>query len=146
MVFPFPALPLSQRRGREHFDFPILCEMVAITIANITTCIGLLLVCHSAYSCLHYRSLELVVDRGGGSTISSRGMNGTSAPPMDVILEVFVGFLLCLCGQLVSIGPLVEINKSSSTTKPIVAPMYKSRVFDIYNTRRHGGEKKITKK
>jgi hypothetical protein len=119
--------------------------MVAITIANITTCLGLLLVCHSAYSCLHYRSLELVLDRPVGSTISSTGSgrNGTSAPPMDVILEVLVGFLLCLCGQLVSIGPLVEINKSSSTTKQIVAPTYKSRVFDVYNTRRHGGGKKL---
>lgn len=108
--------------------------MVAITIANIVTCIGFFLVGHSAYSCLHYRSLEMVVDKGKSSV--SSGLNFTSAPPADVILEVLVGFILCLCGQLVSIGPLVEINKSSSTTKQIVAPTYKSRVFDIYNTRR----------
>jgi hypothetical protein len=66
-------------------------------------------------------------------------MYGTSAPPIDAVLAVVVGFTLSLCDQLVSLGLLVKVktDKSSSSAKQIAAPTYKSRVFDIYNTRRY---------
>jgi hypothetical protein len=66
-------------------------------------------------------------------------MYGTSAPPIDAFLEVLVGFTLSLCDQLVSIGLLVKIktDKSSSSAKQIAAATYKSRVLEIYNTRRY---------
>ena len=104
-----------------------------VAISFVITCIGSVLVLHSAYSCLHFRSL--VEDE-------------SLVPPIDVLIEVLLGFLLCLIGSLVYIGPLLPIHtKSDTKSVELVAPPYRSRDFDMYSTRLKvlaGLEKKIS--
>ena len=59
--------------------------------------------------------------------------HSTSTPPLDVVLEVLLGFSLCALGQLAS-GPFLEVRAKISGGG-IAAPMYRSRDFDIYNNR-----------
>ena len=56
---------------------------------------------------------------------------------MDVVIEVFLGFMLCLAGQLLC-GSFHEVRKSGSSSGKggeIVAPAYRTRDFDLFNTR-----------
>lgn len=106
-------------------------RMASISGKSILTTIGSLLILHAAYSCLHYRSLAVAAD-----------LPDTSSPPADVVVEVIFGFFSCLVGQLlcgpfhqvrVSGGPLLgSIRKSRAE---IVAPAYRTRDFDLFNTR-----------
>eukprot|EP00956_Cyclotella_meneghiniana_P008119 scaffold10804_cov53-Cyclotella_meneghiniana.AAC.1 len=64
------------------------------------TALGTVLILHSTYSCLQYRSLAIAAD-----------LPDTSSPPMDVVIEVLTGFLLCLAGQLMC-GTFHEVRRS----------------------------------
>lgn len=115
--------------------------MSSLSGNSILTTVGCLLILHSAYSCLHYRSLALVAD-----------LNDTSSPPVDVIIEVILGFGTCLVGQLmcgpfhrvrVTGGPLLgglPKTKGSGDCQyryhihgEIVAPVYRTRDFDLFS-------------
>lgn len=106
---------------------------------SILTTLGCLLIIHSAYSCLHYRSLTLVAD-----------LPDTSSPPIDVSIEVILGFVTCLAGQLMCgpfhkvrviggplLGGLPQSKKSGNShgyiQGEIVAPIYRTRDFDLFN-------------
>ncbi|KAL7534878.1 hypothetical protein ACHAXR_010104 [Thalassiosira sp. AJA248-18] len=86
---------------------------------------------HSAYSCLHYRSLAMAAD-----------LPDTSSPPVDVVIEVFLGFILSLVGQLLC-GPFHEVRVSNGSLlgaiqksrDGIIAPAYRTRDFDLFTTR-----------
>ena len=54
---------------------------------------------------------------------------------MDVLLEVTCAFFLCLLGQLIQMGPLLEIQANAINRREIMAPPYLTRDFDSYNTR-----------
>lgn len=91
---------------------------------------GVVFLLHAAYSSLHYRSL-LVVDE-------------TVVLPMDILLEVGIGFLLLLGGQLIKTGSLVAVvtttsssggKNNSKSVVQLMAPSYRSRDFDIYSNR-----------
>jgi hypothetical protein len=88
--------------------------------SSILTVVGILVILHSALSCLHYRSLvaDLVV-------VSEDDEH--SIPPLDVKVEVIAGFLLTLIGQLLSVGALRDIKSAGIST-----PQYITRDFDIY--------------
>ena len=68
----------------------------------------------------------------------------TSSPPVDVVIEVFLGFILCLVGQL-SCGPFHEVRVSggpmlggidrSRVREEIISPAYRTRDFDLFTTR-----------
>ena len=117
-----------------------------INISKQLTTIGALLILHSTYSCLHYRSLAIA---------ANLLPDITSTPPLDVILEVFLGFTLCLIGQLTCYGPFHQVrHKSAGGTAllaqdveilrsgngrwvmdEIIAPEYRTRDYDYFNTR-----------
>lgn len=78
---------------------------------------GIILILHSAFSCLHYRGL--VVD-----------LSSAEIPPMDVKVEVIIGFFLVLAGQLVGVGPLRPIVGGKKRV-----PQYVTRDFDHYQHR-----------
>ncbi|KAL3761382.1 hypothetical protein ACHAW5_004995 [Stephanodiscus triporus] len=110
--------------------------MTSLSGNSTLTTIGALLILHSTYSCLHYRSLAIAAD-----------LPDTSSPPADVVVEVFMGFALCLAGQLmcgpfhmvrVSGGPLlgaIRKNRGGRLRREIIAPAYRTRDFDLFNTR-----------
>eukprot|EP00585_Thalassiosira_rotula_P001405 CAMPEP_0196146416 /NCGR_PEP_ID=MMETSP0910-20130528/22975_1 /TAXON_ID=49265 /ORGANISM="Thalassiosira rotula, Strain GSO102" /LENGTH=122 /DNA_ID=CAMNT_0041408605 /DNA_START=170 /DNA_END=538 /DNA_ORIENTATION=- len=111
--------------------------MTSLTSTSILTTIGVLLILHSTYSCLHYRSLAIAAD-----------LPNTSSPPLDVVIEVILGFALCLIGQLLC-GPFHEVRVVSSggggsllgrsiekkSRGEIIAPAYRTRDFDLFTTR-----------
>ena len=100
--------------------------MTSLSAKSIITTIGAILLLHSTYSCLHYRSLAIIAD-----------IPDTSSPPLDVIIEVILAFVLCLVGQLMC-GTFHEVKVSSKGGKrrvEIVAPAYRTRDFDLFNTK-----------
>ena len=106
--------------------------------SSIFLTIGGLLLCHAAYSCLHYR--ELLRDLQDAGYEGSNSSDTTAAiimiPPLDVWAEIAVAFVIIL---------LAELNRSGSSLRPargakkkmtpLAAPIYRTREFDIYTTR-----------
>ena len=115
-----------------HFHLHTRITMTTTTSpGSILTTIGTLLILHSTYSCLHYRSLAMAADLP---------LSITSSPPLDVVVEVLVGFGMCLVGQLMMCGPFHEVRIASSKNdggkrREIVPPAYRSRDFDLFTTR-----------
>ena len=69
----------------------------------LTGC-GLLLVLHSAYSAVHYKSYM----RGKGMTVEANTV------PADVAVEVLIGFLMCLVGVTFNQGEFLPVKSSCS--------------------------------
>jgi len=86
------------------------------------TIFGVIFILHSAYSCLHYRSLFDATET-------------PKSPPMDVVIEVLTGFFMCLIGIFGSVGPFVEIKTTAANKVVLVSPPHRGRDFDIYSTR-----------
>eukprot|EP00578_Thalassiosira_sp_NH16_P008625 CAMPEP_0181122896 /NCGR_PEP_ID=MMETSP1071-20121207/25571_1 /TAXON_ID=35127 /ORGANISM="Thalassiosira sp., Strain NH16" /LENGTH=84 /DNA_ID=CAMNT_0023207923 /DNA_START=369 /DNA_END=623 /DNA_ORIENTATION=+ len=69
-------------------------------------------------------------------------LSDTSSPPLDVVIEVFLGFALCLVGQLLC-GPFHQVRTSGGSLlgsiqksrAEIIAPAYRTRDFDLFTTR-----------
>jgi hypothetical protein len=86
--------------------------------------IGVVLLLHAAYSCLHFRNL-----------VADLELSDLQIPPLDVVLECASGFLLLLMSQIfVSTTQLIPIRVTLQT-KSLVAPAYRTRDFDIYSNR-----------
>mmetsp|Transcript_33836 Transcript_33836/g.69078 ORF Transcript_33836/g.69078 Transcript_33836/m.69078 type:complete len:114 (-) Transcript_33836:397-738(-) len=100
--------------------------MASMSLQSAFSILGALLVMHSAYSCLHYRTLLI----SAGDVPPG---HSTTKPPPDVVVEVLVGFALCIIGQL-ACGPFLEVRASAGNGRAS-APPYRSRDFDIYNNR-----------
>mmetsp|Transcript_30780 Transcript_30780/g.46686 ORF Transcript_30780/g.46686 Transcript_30780/m.46686 type:complete len:103 (+) Transcript_30780:36-344(+) len=92
-----------------------------MSASSFLTFTGVLLILHSAISCLHFRGL--VADLNDVAE--------TIPTPLDVQIEVLLGFILCLVGQISGVGPLRNIKTSASVT----APIYITREFDTYRHR-----------
>ena len=124
--------------------------MSSSTLAFFLKGIGVLLMLHAAYSCMHYRSILQDLDLVLASTASDVGTDrdkdtpGEVAgeattvmiPPVDVYIEVVVAFAMIFFGELIGIGPLQSVELSNNDKrKPLAAPAYRTRDFDIYNNR-----------
>lgn len=93
--------------------------------------IGVVLLLHAAYSCLHFRNLAAELE-----------LSDLQIPPLDVALECASGFLLLLLSQIfVSTTQLVPITVALQT-KSLAAPAYQTRDFDIYSNRASAMKKK----
>jgi hypothetical protein len=90
--------------------------------------LGIVVLLHAAYSNLHYRSIL------SSSTLDllQYGINPTS-PPIDVVLEVLIGFSLCLVATLIGSGPFTKVIGEGRDQ--IKAPLHISRDFDLFCTR-----------
>ena len=127
---------------------------------------GAILMLHAAYSCMHYRSilqdLDLVTTSSSGSgsdgqhpdetETSSSSSETMMIPPIDVYIEVVVAFVLILLGELYGIGSLQSVelvvsaeNENEVKRKSLTAPAYRTRDFDIYNTRSKALLHRVTK-
>lgn len=96
------------------------------TIPTLLTTVGCLFLLHAAFSCLHYRGLleEFGVD-----------LQGRAVPPLDVMIEAVIGWSMCLVGQLTTVGPLRPTVTTGNKRTSLLAPMYMTRDFDVYNHR-----------
>lgn len=88
------------------------------------TTLGAVLMAHAALSTLHFRSI-----------LQDLEDVHEPIPPMDVYVELAVSFLLILMGQLMEMGRLQSVDVFSPHRKPLVAPAYRTRNFDIYQHR-----------
>ena len=89
--------------------------------------VGSVLMLHAAYSCLHYRGLLQDLDL----------QESVSIPPTDIYIEVAIAFASILIAELTSGGSLqsVDVTGGNKKRRPLVAPAYRTREFDIYANR-----------
>ena len=104
-----------------------------MSASTILLFIGSMLVLHAAYSCLLYR--ELVTDLEESGQIPSEAFVSTPSLPVDVLVELLVAFGLILCAELTRSGSGLQPVTSQTRKKPMMAPCYVSRDFDVYTTR-----------
>lgn len=76
---------------------------------------------HAAYSTLHFRSI-----------LQDLGDVNEPIPPLDVYLELLLSFVVLLVGELMAIGSLQSADVFAPNRKPLAAPLYRTRKFDIY--------------
>jgi hypothetical protein len=99
------------------------------SVSSLLTALGSVLILHAAYSCLHYRSILQDLDLEESFQI----------PPADVYVEVGLAFVVLLVGELLGVGSLqpveVTIKANQQKRRPMVAPNFKTRDFDIYANR-----------
>ena len=91
---------------------------------SLLTVLGVILMAHAAYSTLHFRSI-----------LQDLGDVDEPIPPLDVYLELALSFAMLLVGQLLDMGSLQSVDVSAKGRKPLVAPRYRTRKFDIYEYR-----------
>ena len=108
-----------------HFSFTM--------ISTSLTSAGALLLLHAAYSCLHYKSLLQELDISLDDISDKR-----SLPPYDVYVECALGLLVVFAGQL--LGPGAGswqpcITSGNTKRRPLAAPAFRTREFDIYADR-----------
>jgi hypothetical protein len=112
---------LVQRQALLTFTMP--------SVSSLLTALGSVLILHAAYSCLHYRSILQDLDLEESFQI----------PPADVYVEVGLAFVVLLVGELLGVGSLqpveVTIKANQQKRRPMVAPNFKTRDFDIYANR-----------
>ena len=106
-----------------------------ISVSQLFMVIGIIMVLHSAYSCLHYRELLRDLEESGFEDAAA--VESLPLPPMDVIVEVITGALLILISELVRTGSSLQpvTSKGGFRTRPVVAPAYRTREFDTYTSR-----------
>ena len=98
--------------------------------SRIITPLGIIILLHSAYSCLHYRSI--ISTSSLDDFLQEKGYN-VSSPPKDVIIEVLIGFICCLFGQLLQVGKFLPVVGSERVE--LRAPVHVTRDFDLFCTR-----------
>mmetsp|Transcript_6780 Transcript_6780/g.14154 ORF Transcript_6780/g.14154 Transcript_6780/m.14154 type:complete len:113 (-) Transcript_6780:92-430(-) len=97
--------------------------------------LGIVLILHSAYSCLHYRELLRDLEESG---LGEEEQEQHALPPVDVWVEVLTGALVVLFSELVRSGSSLQpvtAKGGGQKLKPMVAPAYRTRDFDIYTSR-----------
>jgi hypothetical protein len=98
-------------------------------VAKALFAIGAVLIIHAAFSCLHYRSLLKELGEEDASSASHK------LPPNDVWVQVIVGYLMVLLSELLRGGRSLRLINSVDQSRPLAAPVYRTRDFDIYATR-----------
>jgi hypothetical protein len=98
---------------------------------NFLSTIGVILLLHAAYSCLHYRMLLLDVGEDSAERLTQKA-------PWDVWVEVGLALVLVWMGELTRSGSaLYPVSNNTATVaqaprKTFMAPPYRTRDFDIY--------------
>jgi hypothetical protein len=100
--------------------------------SRIITPLGIIILLHSAYSCLHYRSIISSSALLDHDFLLEKGYNEAS-PPTDVIIEVIVGFVCCLFGQILAVGNFIPVVGNGRVQ--LRAPAHVSTDFDLFCTR-----------
>ena len=97
------------------------------SLSSLLMGVGSVLLLHAAYSCLHYRGLLQDFDL----------QESVSIPPVDIYIEVGIAFASILIAELTSGGSLqtVDVTGGNKKRRPLVAPAYRTREFDIYANR-----------
>ena len=97
-------------------------------MTKLITYLGIITLLHSAYSCLHYRSILST------SNLDETDLNlDPSKPPQDVVIECMLGFALCLMGQILGAGEFLPIIGEGR--REVKAPALVGRDFDLFSTR-----------
>lgn len=107
---------------------------------------GTILLLHASYASTQYRELLQELEESAIDETSFI-LSTQQKIPLDVWVEVIVGFMSLLVSELTRGGsnlrPIHKTNTNSSSTtrnknesdEPLMAPIYRTRDFDIYSTR-----------
>ena len=127
----------------------VVVAVTAVTMLSTScTVLGTMLLLHAAYSCLHFKALLQELDIPLDDTTNNNTI-GTRIPPSDVVVECVLGLLMIFVGQLLESGgspwqPCMTTTTTSTTTtktsstrrrRPLAAPAFRTRDFDIYADR-----------
>jgi hypothetical protein len=118
-----------------HWKSTSLHYNTIITMGYLLMAFGTLVLIHATFSCLHYRSLLLELDDAEAES--------HPLPPMDVWVEIVAGFLILLLAELTrngsSLQPVSNATPFGAAKKrPLMAPAFRTRDFDIYAGRCKG--------
>jgi hypothetical protein len=117
--------------------------------------LSIVLILHAAFSLQHYRALmqDILEDNASlpNSLISTTTTTGAAAVqhkdhdiathiaiPLDIWLEISIGYGILVVSELWSRGSMQPVLSKGRRPRPIVAPVYRTRDFDIYETRARG--------
>jgi hypothetical protein len=100
---------------------------IAETFGSILTWTGILMLLHAGYSAHHHRRLILLM--GAAEIVDS--------PPIDVIIEALLAFLIILIGKLFPIK-LIPVRYSKKTNKKKWEASYGTPHFTTLNSRLKG--------
>ncbi|KAG4913415.1 hypothetical protein AAZX31_19G169000 [Glycine max] len=90
-------------------------------LALIVGLLGLLILFHAAYSTIQYRGLLKITEEE------------FSGPPFDVVIELFLGLLLCFWAALTAPGKFLSIHPHSEDNRIVSLPA--NLDFMIFNHR-----------
>ena len=112
-----------------------------VFVSKILLATGALLILHAAYSLQHYRALIQGIEESA-TGVSSEVLDGDSnvyrVPPVDVWVEMLLAFSILLLSELTRTGSSLQpvSNRGGVPQKPMMAPPFVTRDFDIYSSRR----------
>lgn len=113
-----------------------------VPLSRVLFTLGAVLLLHASYGCSHYRELLQELEE---SAVDESSLASLPQMPLDVWIEVVVGFMSLLLSELTRGGSTLRpIHKTDTSSRsknkeaePLMAPIYRTRDFDIYSTRGH---------
>ena len=78
--------------------------------------VGGVLIIHAAYSTVHYKEL-----------VKEAGVTNVSLPPADAVLEIIVGYLICMFGILSTAGSFTPIRSTEQIASRCVWSAFAAR-------------------
>jgi hypothetical protein len=115
--------------------------------------LSIVLILHAAFSLQHYRALmqdiledntaslpNLIATTTTGAAVQHLDHDIAThiAIPLDIWLELAIGYFILVLSELWSRGSMQPVLSKGRRPRPIVAPVYRTRDFDIYETRARG--------
>jgi Membrane magnesium transporter len=114
--------------------------MTSTLSSTVALTLSIVLILHAAFSLQHYRALmqDILEDNVVDGVAMMTHNNHHIAIPLDVWLELGLGYGVLVLSEL-SRGSMKPVLSKGKRPRPIVAPAFVTRDFDIYTTRGRGG-------
>lgn len=104
-------------------------------LSTILIVFSVVVLFHAAYSMQHYRGLLFDLEESTGDPLYQELLQ--QPPPLDIWAELVVAFAILFVAELTKSGSSLQPVKGGGgqTQKPVVAPSYVTRDFDVYTSR-----------
>nr|GMC52830.1 membrane magnesium transporter [Ipomoea batatas] len=85
---------------------------MGMSIGFLVGTFGVLILSHAAYSTIQYRALLKITEEE------------FSGPPINVVMELIIGLVLCIWAALIVPGKFLSIHPQSEENRYVVLPRY----------------------